>query len=432
MSAMERMSLHMPNANVVLAARFRRRLQTQDVERALPALCQRHPMAAVRVEQHESNQAAFTTWGVALPPVEESGELDMLAAISEEHRTPFSWPEGPLMRFRLIPDGKDRTICLITAHHATCDGLSLFYVLRDLADWIETGGFSSSRPSPIAIRTAAPPLRTSWGERTMMKLLSRKWRRKGITFSAKDTARLHEAFWSGHRSHALAGRLTREETLGFVEACRTQSVTVGNALTSACISAQAKTQPGSPIAGTTLVSVSLRDRLNPPVGDALGFYATGVRVPYRHVTGHSPWTSARSFGQELDRLLTTENLLALRRLELLDPGLIDALAFARGGLCTDPLAQKLLTRSGKDRVIAGLLMANLGRLTSSAQDVPAHLDAIYGPFVCSDTTEKYMAAATVAGRLHVSLSYDEAVLDVQTADAFFELVMKMLRRFGIR
>ena len=79
--------------------------------------------------------------------------------------------------------------------------------------------------------------------------------------------------------------------------------------------------------------------------------------------------------------------------------------------------------------MAGLLMANLGLLTRDDERTGDLVDAVYGPFVCSDTTEKYMAAATVHGRLNLSLSHDKAVLPTAIADSFFEEVLQDLRQF---
>jgi len=431
LSAMERMSLHMPNANVVVAGRIRGALKTDELEQALPLLRARHPMLAVRVVASAAGAAHFSSQGVELPGITASDNISLVDAVADEHRRPFSWQHGPMLRFRIIRDADD-TVLLVTAHHATCDGLSLFYVLRDLVSRIRFETYDSPIPVVPSISTASPALKSSWIERQMMGSLGKKWRRKGIRFTEKDTQQLHETFWSDHHSRTLAGRLTVEETAGLVAACKQRGITVGNAVTTACLQAQQETLPASCIADTTLVSVSLRNRLQPPAGEGLGFYATGLRVAHKYDTQQTVWQNASAFSSELAKLLTDKSIFALRRLELLDPGLIDALAFARGGLCSDPLARRLLVRSGKDRIQAGLLMANLGRLTPPESRTSEVLDAVYGPFVCSDTTEKYMAAATVNDRLHLSLSCDESLLSNDRASSFFECALQKARQLGLQ
>jgi Phthiocerol/phthiodiolone dimycocerosyl transferase C-terminus len=427
---MERIALHIPNANVVLAARVRRVIGKEEIERALPALRGRHPMLAVRVELRDGNRASFSSSGVDLPQVSVLSGCEMAQAVSQELQEAFSWERGPMLRLRTIPE-EEHTVLIVCAHHAMCDGLSLYYVLRDLVDWVEGGSFTSPEPCMVSLQEAAPTPRASWIERTMMRLMSRKWRGKGIAFGPSDTVELHERFWSEHSIHMLADRLTREETEALLAACRKQSITVGNALTAACLKAQAATQSDSSVAGTTQVTVSFRNRLQPPATGALGFYATRVRVPFEFDTGRTVWQNASSFGSALSKLMPDDKVFSLRRLERLDPGLIDALAFVGGGLCNDPLAKRLLTRMGIDRIFDGLMIANLGLLAQQETSSAGTLDAVYGPFVSSTRTEKYMAAATVDGRLHLSLSYDEATLPSQMASSFFERAIQEIRQLGV-
>ena len=430
LSAMERMPVHMPNVNVVLAARIRRFLGKEEIENALPPLRSRHPMLAVRVEIRDGNRAYFSSSGVDLPQVHASGSLELAQAVAEELRTAFSWERGPMLRFRTIQE-EDHTVLLVIADHTVCDGLSLYYVLRDLVDWIEQGSFTTSDPCVVSLQEAAPSLRTSWIARTVLRQLGRKWQRKGIAFGPSDTTELHERFWSEHSSQLLTERLTIEETQAFLTACQKHGVTVGNALTAACLKAQAATQSGSSVTGPTQVSVSLRNHLRPQPTGALGLYATTVRVPYEYAADRTVWQNASSFGSALAKRLSVREVFALRRLEFLDPGLIDAISFAREGLCDDPLAKRLVNRMGVDRIVGGLMVANLGRL---AQDDPSSvgiLEAVYGPFVCSTRAERYMASATVGGRLYLSLSYDETMLPSQIASSFFEQAIQQVRQLAI-
>ncbi|TFH06603.1 MAG: hypothetical protein E4H08_10755 [Candidatus Atribacteria bacterium] len=430
LSAMERLALHIPNANVVLAVRVRRVIGKEEIESALPALRSRHPMLAVRVELRDGNRAFFSSSGVDLPQVSVLGGCEMAQAVSQELQEAFSWERGPMLRLRTIPE-KDHTVLLVCAHHAMCDGLSLYYVLRDLVDWVEGGSFTSPEPCMASIQEAAPIPRSSWIERIMMRLLSRKWRGKGIAFGPSDTEELHERFWSEHSIHMLTDRLTVEETQALVAACRQHGITVGNALTAACLKAQAATQSGSSETGTTQVTVSLRNRLHPAATEALGFYATRVRVPFEFDTGRTVWQNASSFSSALAKLMPDDKVFASRRLERLDPGLIDALAFVGGGLCNDPLAKRLLTRMGLDRIFDGLMIANLGLLAQQDTSSEGAWYAVYGPFVSSPRTEKYMAAATVDGRLHLSLSYDEAALPATAATTFFQQAIQEVRQLGV-
>ena len=429
LSAMERLTLHMPNANVVLAARVRRVIGQEEIERALPVLRDRHPLLAVRVELGDRSRAFFSASGVDLPEVAELGGFEMREAISQQLQQAFPWERGPMMRLRLIPEEAD-TVLLVCAHHAICDGLSLYYVLRDLVDWVEMGRFMSPDPVAAAIQDAAPIPGSSWVERAGLRLMSKRWRGKGIAFGPSDTEELHESFWSEHSICMHVEQLARDETEAFIAACRDQAITVGNALTAACLKAQAVTQSDSPVARTTQVTVSFRKRLHPPATEALGFYATRVRVPFGFDEGRTVWQNASSFGAALSSVLPDDKVFSIRRLERLDPGLIDALAFAGGGLCDDRLAKRIAQRMGIDRVISGLMMANLGCLAQPEADSAHALGAVYGPFVATPRTEKYIAVATIGGRLHLSMSHDEATLPTAEAQSFFHDAIQEIRRMS--
>jgi len=429
LSAMERLTLHMPNANVVLAARIRRVITQGEIERALPALRDRHPLLAVRVELGDRSRAFFSASGVDLPEVAELGGGEMTQAVAQELRQAFSWERGPLMRLRLIPE-EGHTVLLVCAHHAICDGLSLFFVLRDLVEWVELGRFMSPDPIAVAIQDSAPIPHSSWGERIGLRLMSKRWRRSGTAFSSSNTEELHERFWSEHSIHMHMEQLARDETEAFIAACRDQSITVGTALTVACLKAQTARQSNSTIGGITQVTVSFRNRLHPPATEALGFYATRVRVPFEFDEGRTVWQNASSFGTALSNHLSDETVFSIRRLERLDPGLIDALAFAGGGLCDDRLAKRLVHRMGTDRVISGLRLANLGRPPQPEANSAEILDAVFGPFVATPRSEKYIAAATIGGRLHLSMSHDEATLPTPEAQSFFHDAIQEIRRMS--
>ena len=419
LSAMERASLFMPNANVVMAACFDESVATESVREAIPALAIRHPLLSVKVEQDPAHDAWFVSRNVDLPPVEAGQGVDKedwLRVVEAEHRRRLPLADGPLVRFRLIQD-QDSTVCLITAHHAICDGISLVYVLRDLADWLRTGSFSEPSGRPVTVLEGAPRSSSPFMERTVMGMVNRKWRRKQIAYKETDAIRLHTRFWGEHRSSARAWTLSTEQTRRLISRCRDESVTVGNALNAAFLRAQSTYQAGRALNEQTLVAASFRHLLRPKAGAALGFYASGVRVPFTVENRASLWETARAFGETLKPMLNEDHLFGMLRLGLFPPTLIDALAFARGKMCDDRMVQSFLKKMGKDRIIAGLLMSNLGVAPITAEPRSPRIIGLYGPFVCSDTTEKYIGTSTVDGRLHLSLSFDETVVAPEVVEA---------------
>lgn len=429
LSAMERMSLHMPNPNVVVAAHLSEHLAASAIQRSLPALCRRHPLLAVRTEVTDSGKASFTTDHVDSPQVNEyTLALDepWHSHVAIEHKERIDWQTGPMARFRLLQH-EGKTIILVTAHHAICDGLSLVYLLRDLLDVIWTGEFDAHTASPVSIRDAAPSLRSSFIEKAMLAAMSRKWRAQGVCFRPDDSTRLHEVFWKSHQSALWTGDLGVDETKKLIQLCHVESISIGNIVNAAFLKAQQQHQPDRDINNTTLVAASIRHLLAPKPRQALGFYATGVRVGYSYNLRQPLRANARAFGQRLTPLLTPKTLFAMLRLAPLDPGLIDALAYARGGLCSNPLALRFLKRTGKDRVMAGLLMSNLGAVPITSERRPPIVDSVFGPMVLSDSTEKYVGTLTVRERLHFSVSYDASITSREQVEAVGETALQELR-----
>ena len=415
---MERASLFMPNANVVMAACFDSPVSVDRVRAAIPSLVARHPLLGVRVEQDASHEAWFCSRNVDAPSVEGGDAVgeDWLRVVEVEHGKRIPVAEGPLVRFCLV-QAPESTVCLITAHHAICDGISLAYVLRDLAEWVRSGSFAEPAADPVAVVDGAPQIGVSLLERAVMVMVNRKWGRKRIAYRDTDALRLHTRFWGEHRSGARAWTLTAEQTRRLIARCKDESVTVGNALNASFLRAQSTYQAGRGLNETTLVAASFRHMLRPKAGAALGFYASGVRVPFTIDGGASLWETARAFGSTLQPMLDAEHLFGMLRLGLFHPTLIDALAFARGKMCEDRMVLNFLKKMGKDRIIAGLLMSNLGVAPIPDGTGSPRIVGLYGPFVCSDTTEKCVGTSTVDGRLHLSLSYDETAVAPSVVDA---------------
>lgn len=87
----------------------------------------------------------------------------------------------------------------------------------------------------------------------------------------------------------LAWTLDTEETAQLVEQSRTETVTVNSAL-----------------------AVSTRDKLNVPVGDALGFYASSLTVKLPYCSTMAFWDNARAVQAKITKELAKTDLLRSR------------------------------------------------------------------------------------------------------------------------
>lgn len=131
-----------------VTARIRGRCDRARLRGALDAVRRRHPMLAVRVTDPSLRSAWITTEGVPeLPLRVAEGRWERVVAA--ELNAPF---DGPLTRFALIDHGDSFDLAVV-CHHLVGDGMSLAYVLHDIAALL------ADPASPAAAgEVAAPPM----------------------------------------------------------------------------------------------------------------------------------------------------------------------------------------------------------------------------------------------------------------------------------
>ena len=125
--------------------------------------------------------------------------------------------------------------------------------------------------------------------------------------------------------------------------------------------------------------------------DAFGLYVSAVRTEIDPQPALDFWEMTRQIHTTIQGLLTDKQIFAALDAAQLPPTLLDALSFAKYGMCENDLAKRLLERSGNDGVHVGLLLTNLGRLSIQTDFPGLRIASIYGPFVYSDTHERYLA-----------------------------------------
>jgi NRPS condensation-like uncharacterized protein len=423
----------LPNANVVMVARIEGPLSAEELEAAVSKVRQRHPLLGARVRIDANQTGWLTPQGVPAIPIRvvprPAPDRWMEVAI-EEHKQAFSYEAGPLIRLALLPSDETSDL-IVTAHHAICDGLSLTYLIRDVLRHLADPDRRVARlPVPPVVDESLMPVSVSGGllSRLGIKIVNWAWERKDIAFDPTDNRDLHRTFWQDHRGHMLAWALTEAQTSALVSRCRRERVTVNTALTTAFVAAQNQIEPPRDYLNNVVVSVDFRDRLTRPVDGACAFYASAVRPELEYQPGTPFWDAARAFHTQIRQLLTDENVFESQQLSAFSPSLLDALAFVKYDKLEDKLARRMVERMGIDRIGASLVVTNLGRLDVPVSYGSRRLAALYGPYVYSDTIEKYLGVATVGGRMHFTLCSGERLIENETVEAVRDAAMDHLRR----
>lgn len=125
--------------NESLSLRLRGHLERDALKAALTALQQRHDALRARFSEDGRNLIIDSGPVLQLDEVDCRGmSRDESAAAETEARelsvaTPFNLDTGPLLRFQLLRFADEEHLLVVTAHHAICDGWSLYMMVRELA-----------------------------------------------------------------------------------------------------------------------------------------------------------------------------------------------------------------------------------------------------------------------------------------------------------
>ena len=421
MTGTERRFLRMPNANVVLALRVDGAVAHDALAGALSWVRQRHPLLGVRVQLGAQSEGRFVSDNVPAIPVEKrprASEDEWIAVIKQELARPFSPECGPLVRL-LVLEAPAAFDLIVTAHHAICDGRSLVYLARDLLDRLGAGkdGAPPAPLRPVGIAEAMPASASGgFLPRLIIGLLNWRWRRKTIAFDQDQTLALHGRFWSANTPEVEHWALTPAQAEALATACRKEQVSVNEALYAAFLQAAGEVRGVSDSLRTVLVPIDLRDRLTQDVGHAVGHYASAIKAVLPALSpGASIWQTARDVRKTVREKLTDRQAFAAQRIDAVSPSLMDAIVFAKHGLCDDPMALRLLKRSGLDRRLTGVLLSNLGRMDIPQTYGSLELHDLIGPVVYSDGADLVLEVVTLAGVMHLTLSFGETTLSREAA-----------------
>lgn len=418
--------------NVVMAARISGPLDHANLAAALERLRVRHPLLAVRVDLKDDGTAFFTDEGVPAIPVHVEArerERQWIARVERDIRTPFVMETGPLFRCAVIqsPEGSELVVC---GHHAVCDGKSLAFLLRDILEQLDTpSDVEPLLPPAIRFDTVATPPGVSRISRAIIKWINRAWRREKRCFDFGLMAEMHQRYWQ-RNSHVrlLVWQLSESETTSLVKRCRSEGVTVNSALWAAFMAVQHEVQGSAEcFRNRAGLAISTRDKLNVPVGEALGFYASSHKVVLKGYQGQSFWDAARIVHAQLKRSIDKANPFQMLAATLLDPTLLDSLYFSKYGFAPNRLSGRLLKKMKWDRVSHGTVITNVGRMDIPTVYGDLRLEAVYGPLIYSDVNEKNVGVVTMGNQLSFAMGHHSGVVDARIAETIRDRVVKLIR-----
>jgi NRPS condensation-like uncharacterized protein len=428
----ERATIMLP-LNVVMVARIRGPVDHSRVATALETLRSRHPLLAVRVQISDNGFGSYVTNDVPAISIHvepRQNQQQWISCAEDELRTPFPMETGPLVRCVLIQSTEVSELVLC-AHHAISDGMSLTYLIRDILEHLGTSSHGLEKVIPPAINheTASTPPSLGFVAKAIIRLINRAWSKKNLSFNFTMMKQLHQRYWQKNGGNRLLiWQLSESETTGFVNRCQAESVTVNSALWTAFLVVQHEVQGSSDrFRSRAGLAISTRDKLNVPVGESFGFYASSHKVLLKGYKNTSFWNAAQTVHSQIKRSIDSTNPFQMLSATLLDPTLLDSLYFSKYGLAPNGMSNKLLKKMMWDGVSFGFAITNMGRIDIPTLYGELKLDAVYGPIVYSDVNEKTVGVITVGNRLSFVMSYDTNKIKTETATQLRDKVVELIK-----
>ena len=151
-------------AHFLIVAQFDVLLAADQVQAALSAVQNRHPLLSVHVEDRPASRLGFyraePVAGIQLA-VHERDDTQWQSVAADELARPFDRSTAPLMRAALL-NGKSTSSVLLTFEHTIADGMSSVSILNDLVASLNGHPLSAlgvppSQEQLIARRLPPPP-----------------------------------------------------------------------------------------------------------------------------------------------------------------------------------------------------------------------------------------------------------------------------------
>ena len=453
-TSIERLFSRSPFSIVTVVARIKGNISANMLLSAVSKVQQRHPNLRVRIKDADDHAPWFTSHGVEEIPVEivaRESDDHWIKVHQEACQVPFEFDARPAVRFILVQSPTISEL-VILCHHIICDGLSLAYLARDLMVHLgDPAREVEVLPDPIPIDKNNIPTDVSLNAvvKFFIKRINKKWEGNKIFFDQEDYENLTAAYWNNFSHQILSVELSEAQTSALVERCRKEGITVNSALATAFVGGQYLVRGEKSCDPSIGVAGNVRDRLQVPVGEIMGFYAGVVTLKYTYDGRISFWKNTRQFHKIVKPLFTNKNLFNdFLQWCYLEPAILEAINFKKlGGLVPpdssrysklsafsvkDDVVLSLLKRDkmeSLDQIIMGTAVTNLTRMDFPREYGALELDRLImqpgGAFPLTNVN-LVLGAVTCAGKLSLILEFAPEAVDPDTMQAIKDKALEFL------
>lgn len=393
--------------------RLRGSLDPQALHAALTKTQQRHPFLRSRVHVADGQPPYVEvddTLAPSLRVVQGTADDDWVREVERELATPMDWQTQSLVRFVLI-HAADRSDLIVTVHHGIADGMSAYYVLRDVLAFL---AHPDREVEPLPLRTNIELLLLS-GE-TQLNVES-------PTNAASDgppppsAGPFYAPMMYGPRPdiRVLTRALNPTQTAALVDRCRVEGATVQGAICAAMLQAHVALDGTGHTERLLSVPINRRPQFIPPVGEDVGTYFDLIATPVSSELERPFWDIAR------------EVTIRLRELAQ-QPGFFQSMMPLMGHLYQSlPYSEFMHVLDQNPPTDYDISVTNLGRLDFEDHYGGLQVESVWGPAVLFLDDEKTLGVATAGGMLTMALTLNPTVsLDLPTANAMMDYTVDRL------
>ena len=275
----------MPHSyNFTATLHLRGAMTLEQLQSALNRLCQRHPLLAARVLMTDDGQAFLTDEGASPVPVRilpRTSESTWVESLDQELLIKPNYQTGPLFHCCWVR-GAELSDLILVSDHATADGRSLVFALRDLLALLAEPQLELEPILPIRMAQALTPL----------------YRQKVAEMEASVPPGAPPAApWNPNLAadprNITPFELTADETTKLIARCRAEGVTVQAALSAAFLTPYAERNPENTLR-TAEVPIDLRPYLQQPTQDWYGVFLALAVIKVDCRPEKSLWETARN------------------------------------------------------------------------------------------------------------------------------------------
>ncbi len=450
----ERFFSHSPFSIVTIVARIKGNVTEEMLKNTVAQVQQRHTLLRVRIAEDQEHVPWFTSEGVQEIPIKvvaRGSENDWIKVHIEASKIPFEFETRPTIRFILVQSPEISEL-IIVCHHIICDGMSLAYLARDLM--VHLGDPSAEvqvlpDPEPMTLDNLPSKVSPPGIVKKLINRIRQKWAEEIVFFDQQDYEALTQAYWDTYDHEIFSIELSEEETSALVARCRKEGITVNSAITAAFSGALSFVEGPKPHHSKVAMGASLRDMLQHPVGEAMGYYASGPALKLKYNHKKSFWENARKYHKRIKPNLTNKKMVGdLTGWLLMDSNIYSALSYKKlGGFVPSdsPRYEKLADFGKREDVVVRLLqrakietlemkivgpaITNLGRMDFPKTYGALELDRLIFqpggafPLVHVDLV---LGAVTCSGKLSLVIEYTPAAVDISTMEKIKDKAMAYL------